>query len=217
MAMFFNRASSFLPTKEQEAESAQIARRLGVEGVSVSDQFNPMIAAGQQMAQQVTAPPPQQRPGIGREIVGRIGDALSQWGGGQPIYGLQQEQQRKMEAFAAQQQAQRAAEFADWERKERWKRDNPEPINNDTVADYNFRLQTLGPEAANDWLRNGPDAIVTVQLPGNRVYSGPRSGLAAALSGGAAATASRPEVGAVVADPRKAGGPTPTASVGFRP
>lgn len=52
---------------------------------------------------------------------------------------LAQIQARKQQEYAAQQaQAQREASMQDWQAKEQWKRDNPDPINNDTVNDFNW-------------------------------------------------------------------------------
>lgn len=90
--------------------------------------------------------------------------------------------------------------------------------NNDTVNDYNFRKGILGEGAANDWLRNAGDPIVNVTLPGNRFYSGPRSGLAAALGGGAAPVGNAAPPPATLPSDFDFGngGPTPSASGGFR-
>lgn len=160
--------------------------------------------------------PTYKKPSTLQSIAGVIGDTLSQLGGGQATFlqGLQQRQQMADQAAMAQRQ--RGENFADWERREKWKLDHAAPTNNDTVADYQFRVQTLGKDAADEWLRNGPDSIVTVTLPGNRVYSGPRSGLATALSGGNSPAPARPAIGAEMPDPRKAGGASPTGSRTFR-
>lgn len=62
-----------------------------------------------------------------------------------------------------------------------WERANPKPVNNDTIADYNFRTQTLGKDAADEWLRRGNDPFVNMSLPGGVFYAGPQSGIGAAL------------------------------------
>jgi soluble lytic murein transglycosylase-like protein len=161
--------------------------------------------------------PTYKKPGTGQMIAGLVGDALLNWSGGRPMFmpSIQAQQQQAAEAQAAQ--VQRAQEFADWERRKQWERDNPAPINNDTVADYNFRVQTLGKEAADAWLRSAGDPDIAITLPGNRFYSGPRSGLGAALSAGGAAPVQRPAIGAELPDPRKTGGASPTGSRTFQP
>lgn len=51
-------------------------------------------------------------------------------------------------------QRQRSAEQEDWLARQQWERDHPKPINNDTVSDYNFIAQNIGPEAAKQYLQN---------------------------------------------------------------
>lgn len=144
------------------------------------------------------------RGGMGWQVLGAIGDSLSQMGGyGSPFATarlLQQKQQledaqwtRRQESELAQRKAMYDYELA-----------HPKPFNNDTIADYNFRVQTLGKQAADEWLRSQGDPIVTIPLPGDRIYSGPRSGLGAALGG--AVQPPMPQAGAVVDDPRRTGG-----------
>lgn len=58
------------------------------------------------------------------------------------------------------------------------------PTVNDTVADYNFRVEKLGQKAADEWLARGGDPFVTASLPGGNFYAGPQSGFASALGGG---------------------------------
>ena len=75
------------------------------------------------------------------------------------------------------------AKREDWQWQEQYKRDNPAPSNNDTVSDYNFISQNLGAEAANQYLRNMGDPIVTVPLPNGQIYTGPRSQMGAVMTG----------------------------------
>lgn len=89
---------------------------------------------------------------------------------------------------------------------------HPKPVNNDTTADYDFITQRLGKPAADDWLRRKGDPIVSTTLPNSQFYSGPQSGLAAALGGAPAAVPSAP-VGKLT--PLPSGGPGQHAPTTF--
>lgn len=86
----------------------------------------------------------------------------------------------RAEAEAAAQERQRQIErqegLQDWQ----FKRDNPAAPRDET---YEVIKAQLGPEAANEYLRSKGDPTITTTLPGDRFYSGSRSGLAAALGG----------------------------------
>lgn len=160
-------------------------------------QLDPALAgmmaqeAGLQQPLPQPAPQPQKKPGFfgaggpARGIAGTVGDFLLQYNGMQPIYGPTQQRAQEMAEALRAKSLEREAGWQDWLRKQQWERDNPSPANNDTERDYAFIAQTLGEDAAKQYLRNLGDPIVTVQLPGNRVYSGPRSGMAQALGGAA--------------------------------
>lgn len=152
--------------------------------------------------------------GTGRAIAGNIGDFLLQQAGARPIYAPAMQAQHQAALQQAQAEQQRQAGLIDWMAKEKWKRENPEPVNNDTIADYDFRVRTLGKEAADTWLSRSGDPIVNTTLPGNRFYSGPASGLADALRGTGAAAPAAPQAPVGKLTPI-AGGASPAGSRTF--
>jgi len=146
-------------------------------------------APGAGLVQQDAVTPTYKKPSTANLIIGTLGDTLSQWGGGKGTFlpGLQMRQQQAAEA--AQYQQQRADQYTDWERKQQYERNNPKPINNDTVNDYQFIKQTRGDAAANEYLdgvvkNGGAISPQIMQIPGMglvRVDKGPQ---AAAGGGG---------------------------------
>jgi hypothetical protein len=91
--------------------------------------------------------------------------------------GLQMLQQKRQQAAEQEQYGQRREDdFQDWVRKQAYQSANPSPVNNDTVADYNFWKQTLPPERFNQWLENKINPPQLMNIPGVGVVSVPRQG-----------------------------------------
>jgi hypothetical protein len=91
--------------------------------------------------------------------------------------GLQMLQQKRQQAMQEEQYPQRRGdEFEDWVKKQAYQSANPSPVNNDTVADYNFWKQTLPPERFNQWLENKINPPQLMNIPGVGVVSVPRQG-----------------------------------------
>ena len=141
---------------------------------------NPMAQMGGNMDAMSDAMAPK-KPGI--NWLGVLADTLAGAAGQPGPYAAQQQRRRDEEFAARQQEQQREAGFADWQRKRQWDIDNPAPINNDTVNDYQFILQQSGPEAANQYLQSRYDPVVNIPLGDGRTYIGPRSGAPSAVQG----------------------------------
>lgn len=153
----------------------------------------------------MTAVEQPQKPGFDwRKLVGVIGDGLAIAGGGQAQYVpslIDQRQRQQAQAYAEQQyQRRRQDEWTDWQRQEQWKRDNPAPVNNDTINDFNW-YKSLSEEDKAIYRQMKPEYR---QGPDGRFY---RIDIAP--------DAGRPAIGAVVPDPRKQGGPSATPTGTF--
>jgi hypothetical protein len=73
--------------------------------------------------------------GMGRNIIGGLGDALSTWSGGQATF-AQGQMMRQKEAYArSEADRQRAAEFADWTHKQDYEAAHPKPENQPEIID----------------------------------------------------------------------------------
>lgn len=165
---------------------------------------------GQMGIETPQAPAPQRRGlfGGGRlaDILGVVGDAMLMSSGDEPIYTPNALASRQA-AFKAEQdaiaaRARREAEMEDWRTKYDYEMKNPKPVNNDTVNDYNFILNTLGKDQADSYLRNIGDRFITTTLPNDQFYAGPQSGLPAALGAQVSAPQAGPQEGATATNPK---------------
>jgi hypothetical protein len=147
----------------------------------------------------------------GQIIAGIIGDALAGAAGRSPVVGPMIAQEREQQAQEAQWGkhllAQRMIEQAI---------PDASPMERDARAWAQMSPQERQAYLEMNKAKEG-DPIVTITLPNNQIYSGPRSGLADALTGGSASQppANRPPIGAVVPDPRMNGGQASPAPGGF--
>lgn len=108
--------------------------------------------------------------GVGRSIAGNIGDFLLQYSGMDPIFAPAMQQKQAMAYDQQQREAQRQQQLKDWVWKEEYERRNPKPVNNDTVADYQFIVQNLGEEAGKEYLRNKANPPQYRQGPDGQFY-----------------------------------------------
>lgn len=113
------------------------------------------------MPQMAAAPAPEKKGGgffgqggAGRAIAGSIGDYLLQASGMRPIYGPQMQFRQALAARERLMQQQRQAGLEDYAAKRQYDLANPKPVNNDTVADYDFWKSVLSPEEFQQYVQN---------------------------------------------------------------
>ncbi len=157
---------------------------------------------------------PEQKPGffgqggIGRGIAGSIGDWLQQTNGLEATYGPAMAQRRQMEFLQQRAEQSRETDWQDYVHKQEYERANPKPS---TAQPYRWEsndgdVYELGAQ--------GPQRVFDDPTPKmNFIPDGMGGGQWASVP---SAAANRPQIGAVVADPRKSGGPTAPQSGGFR-
>lgn len=133
---------------------------------------NSDIGGGVSMGQFGAPQQPPRKPGlfgqggVGRSIAGNIGDVLLQYANMQPVYApmvqAQQEEARWGKRLEAQDKQ--------WYDHQQYEAAHPKPVNNDTVADYQFILQTAGEEAARQFLQNKANPPQYRQGPDGQFY-----------------------------------------------
>lgn len=122
----------------------------------------------------VPAMPAYKSPGVARSIVGSIGDALQQFGGGQPTFGPEMQRQRQYAMQMQTAQQQRAQEFANELALYGFKLKNPEPddftrtIQNAGIDPTSPEGQKLYRERATN-LADPMQAVPGVDAQGNQV------------------------------------------------
>lgn len=206
MAMMFRGLGK--PTDQLDIQLAQPSDKFGVYGQYGDYSMN---------AAPTAAPAAKQGLGL-RDIIGIAGEALGgAVGRGPGVYTQMKLQDRERQRQLQQAQTDRQQAMEDWTAKQIWERQNPAPINNDTVNDYNFYASKFGTEYADQYLKDKNDPVVNIPLPGGQVFIGPRSRLDAALKGGGQASGVTPGGSPPATLPAdfNFGGPTPPASGTF--
>lgn len=142
-------------------------------------------------------------------LIGVIGDAMQVFGGGQATYmnSVREQQQRaelmRERAMLAQQERQTG--WQDWVAKENYKRENPEPGNPHYWEMNDGSLGRIGPNGQPEVVYKDPTPKTTYITAdngdGTKTFVPVVNGVP--QMGGPA----RPQVGAVITDPRKKGGP----------
>lgn len=171
----------------------------GLQGRSaLQDQMNqwaqqPLVAQPPAMdvpAPQITPPKPGffGQGGVGRNIVGSIGDALMAIGHLQPTYGPAMQAQRQHAQDLADEQRKASTQWDTWQRQQEYKAAHPDPVNNDTVNDVRWYMGASDAEkeayrSLHPLYKQGPDgqfyAIQTSPpppdtLPANFEFGGPQ-------------------------------------------
>ena len=123
----------------------------------------------------------QGQPREGINWLGVLGDAAQGAMGQSGAYADSMAKRREKQDAMQAAEAERQQKMGDWVYQKQWERDNPAPVNNDTVNDYNFYkgLDEQG-RALYDQQHRG-DPIVNMTLPNGQFYSGPSSQLGPAL------------------------------------
>jgi hypothetical protein len=167
-----------------------------------------------------TTPMPQAKPkggmfgggsNIGTAIAAALNGYLAAGGNQAGVLGLQQlHQQRLLQQKQVLDEQQYAREQADkrsnFTFEQDYKAQHPGPVNNDTVNDYQFILQTLGPDKAREFLETKANPPQFMQVPGLGIVQIPRAGTP---------SAAQPSSPVGTLRPYTPGGPTQPASGNF--
>jgi hypothetical protein len=165
------------------------------------------------LAQAMNTPTLQNKPKI--NWLGVLADALAGAAGRPGPYAAMLDQQHQLDQEDQRYERHKTDSFDLWRQEQDYQREHQQP----DITPFGRELIESGlqpgtPEYTkrmSDHLNAVDDPIVTVPLPGNRIYSGPRSGLATALSSGSAALPPTAPVGPLT----PIGGQTPRASGNF--
>ena len=201
--------------------------------LAAPDMNNPAFAGLMQPQMQPMQQPmqamPQRRMSTGRNIAGNIGDALMQLGGMNPMFAQTRQRHEQMQAQMEAQRAQAAQEAAqtadnraydasEWTRRQEYQQEHQAP----TAPTEMERIlvaagyQPGSPEFMQhmrQYAGNRADPMQTINN-GDGTFRLVRP---SQLNGGASpAQPPRPEIGATMADPRRAGGQTSPASGTFQ-
>lgn len=149
-------------------------------------------------------------------MLGVIGDAMQVFGGGQATYmqGVQEQQQRAelMRQRAMQAQQERETSWQDYVRKQEYERANPNPGNPHYWEMNDGSLGRVGPDGKPEVVYKDPTPKTTYVTADNG--DGTKTIVPIVNGVPQMGGAARPQVGAVIADPRK-GGQTGAPSATF--
>jgi hypothetical protein len=139
------------------------------------------------------SPPPQGggfmgKGGVGRGIAGTIGDFLLQRAHMAPVYAPAMQHQQDMEDRQQQFMREQQGSLDTWKKQQEYKRENPDPMSNDTERDYQLIRERLGDDAAQSYLRNkaDPQQYMQVKDPSSgeiRIIPVPKGGGGQAAAG----------------------------------
>lgn len=140
------------------------------------------------LADTVGAAPQHPQMSKGQIIMGIIADALSGAAGHQGGFAQMLGQQREDDRVQAQWGLQRRARLEDWQAQQDYQHAHPDPSPMERDVQTWARMTPEQRAQYQDMQKaKEGDPIVTITLPNGQMYSGPRSGLAAAMMGGSQA------------------------------